>query len=152
MGTLETDEGRPALRFERYLHHPVERVWRAITDPEEMRHWFPGSTCEVTRSEPPRLLVGSWYGDTLRFELSPDGEEGCVLVFTHAFAEREKAARDAAGWESCFVRLDALLAGKPMGEADSLKSWPETHERYAERFDIDPEIGRAAFAQHQQSQ
>lgn len=146
-GALDAIDGRPALCFERRLAHSVERVWRAITEPEEMRHWFPGSTWEVTQSEPPRLLVGSWYGDTLRFELTPDGDS-CVLVFTHAFAEREKAARDAAGWESCFVRLDALLAGEPMSEADSLKSWPDMHERYAKSFGVDPKIGRAAFAQH----
>jgi uncharacterized protein YndB with AHSA1/START domain len=146
-GALETIDGRPALRFERRLAHSVERVWCAITESKEMRHWFPGSTWEVTQSEPPRLLVGSWYGDTLRFELTPDGD-GCLLVFTHAFAERDKAARDAAGWESCFVRLDALLAGEPMSEADSLKGWPEMHERYAESFGVDPEIGRVAFAQH----
>src|SRR5215211_7251136 len=40
-GTLETVDGRPALRFERRLAHPVERVWRAVTDPDEMPAWFP---------------------------------------------------------------------------------------------------------------
>jgi predicted nucleic acid-binding Zn ribbon protein len=33
-GTLETVDGRPALRFERVLAHPVERVWRAVSVPE----------------------------------------------------------------------------------------------------------------------
>ena len=32
-GTLETVDGRPALRFERRLPHSVERVWRAISEP-----------------------------------------------------------------------------------------------------------------------
>jgi hypothetical protein len=27
---------------------------------------------------------------------------------------------------------------------------PELHERYAERFGLDPEVGRRAFAEHQQ--
>jgi hypothetical protein len=66
----------------------------------------------------------------------------------HPITEREKAARDAAGWEACFARFDALLAGTPMSETDSLEIWPEMHERYAQRFGVDPEIGRAAFAQH----
>ncbi len=30
-GRLQTVDGRPALRFERHLRYPVERVWRAIT-------------------------------------------------------------------------------------------------------------------------
>lgn len=140
-------EDGPKLRLERRYDHSVERVWRAITDPDELRHWFPG-TLEVTESDPPRLLAGTWYEDNLRFELRPDGD-GCVLVFTHAFDEREKSARDAAGWDNCFTRFDALLAGEPMSEAESLKSWPEIHERYAERFGVDPEVGRKAFAEHQ---
>lgn len=40
-GTLVTIDGRPALRFERRYRHPMERVWRAITDPNEMAAWFP---------------------------------------------------------------------------------------------------------------
>jgi hypothetical protein len=44
--------------------------------------------------------------------------------------------------------LDALLAGEPMSEADSLDAWPETHERYAEQFGVDPELGRKAFAEY----
>jgi uncharacterized protein YndB with AHSA1/START domain len=142
-------EGGPALRLERRYEHSVERVWRAITDPEELCNWFPpGEELEVIESDPPHLLVGSWYGDTLRFDLRRDGE-GCVLVFNHEFADRAKAARDAAGWESCFVRLEALLAGEPQSESESLERWPELHERYAERFGVDPELGRKAFAQHQ---
>ncbi|MFP3900953.1 MAG: SRPBCC family protein [Acidimicrobiia bacterium] len=40
-GTLVTIDGRPALRFERRYSHPLERVWRAISDPDEMARWFP---------------------------------------------------------------------------------------------------------------
>lgn len=42
-GTLVTLDGRPALRFERHYRHPVERVWRAVTDPGEMANWFPSA-------------------------------------------------------------------------------------------------------------
>jgi uncharacterized protein YndB with AHSA1/START domain len=40
-GTLETVGGRPALRFERVLPHPVERAWRAVSVPAELEQWFP---------------------------------------------------------------------------------------------------------------
>jgi uncharacterized protein YndB with AHSA1/START domain len=147
-GTLETIDGRPVLRFERRLPHFVERVWKALTEPGELAHWFPsGEPMVVVESVPPRLLAATWYGDTLRFELRPDAE-GCVLTFTHAFADRETAARSAAGWDRCFARLDALLAGVEMSEAASLEAWPDVHERYAQAFGVDPEIGRAAYAAH----
>lgn len=143
---MSLEEG-PKLRLERRYGHSVERVWRAITEPDELRHWFQESAWEVTESEPPHRLAGSWHGDQLRFELRPDGD-GCVLVLSHAFGDRAKAARDAAGWDVCLVRLSALLAGTPMGEADSLRIWPPLHERYAKKFGVDPELGRRAFAEH----
>ena len=45
-GTLVHIEGRPALRFERRYASPVERVWRAVTDPAEMAAWFPSNVEE----------------------------------------------------------------------------------------------------------
>jgi hypothetical protein len=142
---VSLDEG-PILRLEHRYDHPPERVWWAISDPDELSHWFPpGEGLMVAESDPPRLLTGSWYGDTLRFELRSDGE-GCVLTFTHAFSDRAKAARDAAGWDRCFARLSAVLAGTPMAEDESLRHWPEVHERYAEHFGVDPALGREAFS------
>ena len=147
-GTLESADNGYRLRFERRYDHGAERVWRALTDPDELAHWFPpGEQLQVTQSEPPRLLAGTWYGDELRFELRPEGD-ACLLVFTHTFAEREKAARDAAGWDRVFVRFDALLRGEPMSEKESLEGWPEVHERYAADLGVDPELGRQALADH----
>jgi hypothetical protein len=145
---LESIDDRQALRFERRYDHGVERVWRALTDRAELDSWFPpGEAVEVTESQPPRLLAGSWYGDELRFELHPDGD-GCMLVFTHTFADRAKAARDAAGWDRCFARFEAVLRGAPMTEEESLERWPEVHERYAAEFGVDPELGRKAIAEY----
>jgi hypothetical protein len=147
--TLDDRLDAATIRLERRYQHSPERVWKAITDPDELQHWFPpNEPLQVTESDPPRLLCGTWYGDALRFELRPDGD-GCVLLFSHTFAERAKAARDAAGWDRCFARFDALLAGAPISETDSLAAWPETHERYAERFGVDPTLGRETYAEYQ---
>jgi uncharacterized protein YndB with AHSA1/START domain len=134
------------LRLERRYPHPAERVWRALTDPDELRHWFPGEL-DVSQSEPPRLLVGSWHEGTLRFELRAEAD-GCVLVFSHTFTDRDQAALTAAGWDRCFARVDALLAGQPMDEAAALSLWPRVHERYAALWGIDPAIGRTVYAEH----
>ena len=42
-GHYETIDERPVLRFERRLAHPVDAVWRAVTEPEELAQWFPSS-------------------------------------------------------------------------------------------------------------
>jgi uncharacterized protein YndB with AHSA1/START domain len=143
-----TLEPGPVLRLERPFARSVERVWRALTDPEELEGWFPSDEpLSVTASDPPHRLEGTWFGDQLSFELEPDGE-GCRLVFTHAFADRNTSARSAAGWDRVFARLDALLLGQPMSESASLQLWPKVHEHYAELFDVDPEIGRKAYEEH----
>ena len=154
--TLQTDEGRATLRFERELRHGQDRVWRAVTDPEELRAWFPAEVIyeqrvgapmqfdfggahdidpwpgEVLEWDPPRAFAFLWGEDTLRFELASAGD-GTRLVFTHAFDhEPGKPARDAAGWEACFEAFDALLEGttKRPGDAD----WSGYHEGYLARF------------------
>ena len=42
-GTYEIVDDRSALTFERRLAHSVERVWRAVTEPAELAHWFPSA-------------------------------------------------------------------------------------------------------------
>ena len=39
--TLLTDRTRPAIRLERHLSDPPEVVWRALTEREQLRSWFP---------------------------------------------------------------------------------------------------------------
>jgi uncharacterized protein YndB with AHSA1/START domain len=41
-GTLDVrEDGSYVLRFERRLGHPPEKVWRALTEPDQLRQWFP---------------------------------------------------------------------------------------------------------------
>jgi uncharacterized protein YndB with AHSA1/START domain len=39
-GTWEEIDGKHVLRFERRLAHPVERVWAALTEPEQLVQWL----------------------------------------------------------------------------------------------------------------
>ena len=114
-GTYETVDDRPALIFERRLAHPVERVWRAVTEPAELAHWFPSAVSgeltpggtltfefpggdmptiegEVIEVDPPRSLAFTWGDDVLRIELERD-DDGCVLRFTVLFDDSELARR-----------------------------------------------------------
>jgi len=141
--------GGVTLRLERRFRAPVERVWRAVADPQERARWFPvdAAPLEVAETDEPHLLVGTWFGDELRFELHADGT-GTRLVFTHAFADREVAARTGAGWDRSFARFEALLAGVVLDGRTSLELWPDVHERLAAAYGVDPQIGRSAFAAH----
>lgn len=152
-GTLHAQDGAFVLRFERRLPHPPEKVWAALTDPAELRHWFPQDVeadfrpggkmqftfregqappfdGEVLACDPPWLLAYRWSTDVLRWELRPDGG-GCVLTFTDTIEEEGKAARDGAGWHVCLEALAARLDGAqppPPGR------WQQVHPGYVDRF------------------
>ncbi|HEY2674224.1 MAG TPA: SRPBCC family protein [Rugosimonospora sp.] len=154
-GELERSGDRWRLRFSRRLAHPREKVWRALTEPEHLLAWFP-TTIEGDRTagaalrfahpenvgpaftgrmiayQPPSLMEIEWGGDTLRFELRPDGD-GTVLTLVDVFDEQGKAARDAAGWHVCLDLLRGHLDGEPAPD-DRLDGWAQVNAGYIERF------------------
>jgi uncharacterized protein YndB with AHSA1/START domain len=151
--TLHTDGARPRIRFERDLPRPPDEVWRALTDPAELRTWFPqhimagewkaGSALEfvardnlapqfageVLIAEEPRLLSYTWGTDVLTFELIPTDDGGTRLILTDEL-DADTAARNAAGWELC---LEALLGATSSGD------WKPRFDRYAAAFE--PALG-----------
>ncbi len=73
-----------------------------------------------------------WEDDeTLRLEVSPASEGGCVLTLINRFDEIGKAARDAAGWHAC---LDALEAWLDDASVDLSGRWAEVHPGYVSEF------------------
>ncbi|HET6399224.1 MAG TPA: SRPBCC domain-containing protein, partial [Candidatus Thermoplasmatota archaeon] len=46
MTTGPADAGR-SLRFERLLAHPPERVWAALTSPEDLKQWMPAQEVRI---------------------------------------------------------------------------------------------------------
>ncbi|WP_086818799.1 SRPBCC family protein [Allokutzneria sp. NRRL B-24872] len=154
-GELSAVDGRNVLHFERELAHPVAKVWRAITDPEHSKQWFPaamhtelkqGATIlfvfegddgaptkgTITDFEPPHLFAFTWEGEALRWELRENGD-GCVLVFTHAFDDRAGAASFATGWEGCLTALEQLLDGQEITEA---APYGPRHDEYVALFGL----------------
>ncbi len=158
-GTLEQlDDGRWQLRFTRTLSHPLDRVWRAITEPEHLAHWFPTTiegertagaplrfsfpggqappfTGEMIAYEPPSLMELRWGSDIVRLELRAIAE-GTELTLLDTLDEHGKAARDGAGWHTCLDRLVAALAGEAHPR-DAMDAWREVHTHYVESFGRD---------------
>ncbi|MGP3971372.1 SRPBCC family protein [Streptomyces sp. 6N223] len=146
-------DGRPALRFERTYAHPVERVWAAVSEPDELAHWFPqrveieprkgGSitffddtvldfTGTVLRYDPPRGLSFSWGGDEMHFDLTPREDGGCTLTMINVLEARDTAARTAAGWTVCLGELNKRLAGEPLAgpDGEGAAPWEPIYEWY----------------------
>lgn len=157
---LLTTEDRPVLRLERRLKHTPEQVWRAITDPAELAHWFPArvdvdlrdggairftfpgedttTTGRVVTADPPREFTFVWNDDTLRWLISPDGD-GSLLEFTHTFGRGDPAiaklaaGRNAAGWDVCLDALDARLAGR---DFEQPQRWHGRMASYVDEFGL----------------
>ncbi len=159
--TLHTVNGQPTLRFERRLAHSPAKVWRAVSDPAEMAHWFPAAVetelrpgapmrfvfpdeavvpgvwdGEVLEVDPPRVYMFRWSQDVLRFELLPDGD-GCLLVFTQTVSGGRVgllgAGRTAAGWDGCLDQLAGQLDGR---EVPPVENWLAPMEAYINRFGL----------------
>lgn len=152
LGELEQVGKEWQLRFVRELRHSPERVWRALTEPADLRQWFPDTIVvptkwgvgarlefkhegvyafdgEVLAFEPPHLLEFRWGTDRIRFEIQPSNS-GSILTLVDTIDEVGKAARDSAGWHVCLDALEAALDGArgPAGD------WKSLRDEYAARF------------------
>ena len=147
----------------RDLRHAPEKVWEALTDPEQLREWAPFdsdrnlgtvgaarlstvgapkplvSETQVKRAEAPRLLEFSWGEQDLRWELEPQGA-GTRLTLWHNI-NRGFISMGAAGWHICFDVLAGLLAGEPLGrmvgmEVMKFGGWQRLNVEYAQQFGV----------------
>ena len=155
LATLVEADGRWTLRFERSLDHPIDKVWRAVIEPDHRDTWFPqrivgdleagaalrfvddpnipadGFEGRCLAVEPPRLLELQWGEDRLRIELEADGDR-TRLVLLDTLAERRHAARTGAGWHLCLEGLHAEVDGSAAPPGTDEAIWNEVHGAYLE--------------------
>ncbi|WP_055489280.1 SRPBCC family protein [Streptomyces sp. TP-A0356] len=151
---LTLDDGRRAVRFSRVYDLPIDRVWRFVTDPDELAQWFPSraefdlrpggtvrfsgdpnmpeSTGTVIAVDPPRHLSFEWGGDEVRFDLEELDDKSTRFTLTNVLAEQNTAARNSAGWEVCLRALDAKARGERFEgpHAGANAPWKEYYEGY----------------------
>lgn len=154
-GHFDNRNGQPVVRFERTFPHPVSAVWEAVTDPDQLKEWFPTTvefdrlrpgaairfrfehddyppmSGELLEVEPERRLSFTWGEDRLTFELEPrDGGSACRLSFSVVLDAAAKAARDAAGWEQCLDMLDLVVAGGTAQRPLPSEAWRAYYDEY----------------------
>jgi uncharacterized protein YndB with AHSA1/START domain len=156
-GRLEQAGERWQLHFARRLPHPPEKVWRALTEAEHLKEWFPNDIegerkegaalqhvfrngeapkmgGEMLVFEPPAVLEFTWGDDTLRFELrAEDDGRTTVLDFVDVLDDVGKAARDGAGWHVCLDGLEEHLRDEPT-HWNEMEIWKPVHEAYVKQF------------------
>lgn len=163
-GTLEAVDDQDVLRYERRLSHPVDRVWRALTEPDEVVMWLgelelepvAGGTAVIhwlntppdnavargtVRAYEPRqvLELDTDVHGILRWELAPDGD-ATRLTFTATYPRKDDETRLSllAGWHIHLDHLADALEGRaqdwPRWMDEQLPRWQEHHDRYAARL------------------
>ncbi|HEY0679794.1 MAG TPA: SRPBCC domain-containing protein [Chitinophagaceae bacterium] len=135
--TSNTTTNHPVVK-EVLLDAPVSRVWRAITDKEEMKHWYFDLTgfkpevgfefqfygessgvkwlhlCKVTEAIPNKRLSYSWRYDgypgnsLVTFELQPEGNK-TKLKLTHEGLETFPANVPDFAKENFMAGWEALI-------------------------------------------
>ena len=162
---IHKDGEKWTLVLVRELRHSPEKVWQALTEPEQLREWAPFdadsslgaagrtvklttvgapmpqvSETKVTRADAPKLLEYNWGGQDIRWELESVGG-GTRLTLWHNI-DRRFISMGAAGWHICLDVLDHLLGGNPIGRMvgpDAMKfgGWQRLNAEYAEQFGVE---------------
>jgi len=153
------DADKWTLILVRQLRPSPEKVWKALTDPAQLREWAPfvvdgslakvGATVKltwvgapaaidtrVTRADAPSVLE---FGD-IRWELEASSGGTRLTLWTNI--DRRFIAWGAAGWHIAFDVLDRLLSGNPIGriagaEAMKFAGWQRLTVEYAKQFDVE---------------
>lgn len=159
---IEKDGDKWTLVLVKELHHPPEKVWRALTEPEHLREWAPfdadgsltsaGATVKLTtvgapgppitettvkRAEAPRLLEYTWGDFDMRWTLEAVADGTRLTLWTNI--DRGYMAMGAAGWHIAFEVLDHLLSGNPIGrivgpDAMKFSGWQRLKAEYGKQF------------------
>jgi uncharacterized protein YndB with AHSA1/START domain len=147
----------------RELRHSPEKVWQALTDPQQLREWSPFdadrnlgavgpvqlttvgapntqvSETVVTRAEAPGVLEYKWGGGDVRWQLESIGQGTRLTLW--ASIDHRFISMGAAGWHICLDVMDRFLGGEPIGRivaGDALKfeGWQRLNAEYAQQFGV----------------
>jgi uncharacterized protein YndB with AHSA1/START domain len=154
--TLAREHDRWVLTMSRRFGSPPERVWRMLTEPDELARWSPvvpdrpldtlgparsretpetpEVDVEVLVCDPPRELVHRWGTHLLRWTLTSDGD-GTRLTLADTLDEHADGSRNGAGWHMCLAVLGARLDGEDVPRIVGPDALAHGYEDLQRRYD-----------------
>ncbi len=139
LGRITRDGNEVSLHFERDLSHPPERVWRAITESDQLRHWMP---CDIVGPreagaevvvpfwddvaekysidepvlagrivtwDPVRRFAWEWDDELLSYQLEPTATGTRLTLVVRLSPKGPGADKVGAGYHTCLDHLVALV-------------------------------------------
>lgn len=114
LATILRDGARVGLRFRRVLPHPRERVWQALHDSADLKHWFP---CDLVgdRRSGAALALPFWPEVVEEFGMADEPDlEGEILTW-------EPPSLFEYRWDTEVLRWE--LTPRPDGTELVLTTW-----------------------------
>lgn len=167
LGNITREMDGYKVIFNRILHHPIEKVWAAITDPKQLKYWFTDvemdfrlggkitfyfrdadrtvSYGEIVSIDPPHRFVWTWEGELAVWELKKLDDRRTHLALTYSKLSEDYAVSAPAGFHSLLDRLVSRLQGSeevhPFGTESDDPGHLRTKVRYAAAaFNRYPEV------------
>jgi uncharacterized protein YndB with AHSA1/START domain len=132
-GTITKENDGYKVVFHRRFNQPIDKVWDAITNPEQLRYWFTDIDMEfkvggkmnirfrdddktlsygkIVAIEPPRRFVWTWEEELAEWELTPLDPNATQLTLTYSKLEESYAVKAPAGFHALLDRLEERLNG-----------------------------------------
>jgi uncharacterized protein YndB with AHSA1/START domain len=151
LGTI----GPAEVVFERRFDAPRERVWQALTDPEELGGWLAPAEIDlrvggslvlkfdegdeygtITELREPEVIAYTWNEEKttslVRFQLEPDGR-GTRLTLRHTFEGEVDLSSYGGGWHHHLELLVGQMTGRPMSwDSKRYRELKKEYERRAQ--------------------
>lgn len=150
MASIVVTPDQDALVSEIHIAAPPDRVWQALTDPEQAMHWWTSTECPIEAFSIEPKTGGRWRYDSKQSEFEVNGvskfhcegevleyDPPRVLVFTWVANWHEHPSHlTVVRWELATSQGGTLLrlthsglAGLPVSRKDYADGWPDVLER-----------------------
>ena len=142
------------VEFHRDFSYPVSKVWRILTDNDQLAKWFSelkiqelteggklifdmgnGTYEEMTITEVkvPTVWEFTWDKSLVRFNLSENPNGTHLVLKEYVKDVTEHTARDVAGWHVCLDVIEKVLKDEPV--QNRKEEWDKVYPEYKKKLE-----------------